>query len=85
MTKPKPHSLKPTLAALRAHPWIPTVGVKAPTWHCASGVVRSCWNCEKRVQGPMVSRLTGMCLCHACHEANFVSKPPEACGGLARA
>jgi hypothetical protein len=68
-------TLKPALAALRPHPSIPVEGVKAPPWHLASGVMRSCWNCDKRVTGPWVSRLTGMCLCHACHEANFVQKP----------
>ena len=37
-------------------------------------IMRSCWNCEKRVTGPWVSRLTGQCLSRPGYEHNHVQK-----------
>jgi hypothetical protein len=80
-TKPAPHSLKPALAAIRSHPSIPVVGVKAPTWHRAMGVVRTCWNCEARWRGRWFPGSPG-CACASRATSTISPKNPR---GAARA
>jgi hypothetical protein len=45
INKPKPDPVP--------HPSIPR-DVKAPTWRRAMWIMRSCWMCDRRVQGPWV-------------------------------